>query len=178
VVGDEAENEKVGGEPSPRSHSIDQDPFEAQPTVDDLARDIIRRAEDLLRLSTEAQERGDLHYALEACNKAVEIAPEYLLARMRRGIVHLLGANPTQALHDFEAAIQFAPNDARPYNSCGLCYQQLGQDERAITYFTRAIELSPNANSYNCRGWSQRRLGNFAEADADFQAAVALSQKK
>ena len=50
--------------------------------------------------------------------------------------------------------------------------------ERPIDDYDKAIRLDPNyANGYNSRGIAYRKLGKYAEADADKAKACSLDSK-
>lgn len=61
------------------------------------------------------------------------------------------------------------------YNNRGVAYQNLGQNERAIQDFNKAIEFNPNlAEAYNNRGIAYAQLGNFKQAISDVSKAIEL----
>ena len=59
--------------------------------------------------------------------------------------------------------------------SAGVAYINLGEYEKAVADFTRAIELNPNfAEAYNYRGFAYMKLNKKAQADADAAKAENL----
>ena len=61
--------------------------------------------------------------------------------------------NPTMA--EDKGNIDLAPDDATAYRNRGLSYSDLGQNERAIEDYDKAMKLDPNsAGAYNNRGIS------------------------
>jgi tetratricopeptide (TPR) repeat protein len=145
---------------------------------DELEQENRKRAEDVIRLGIEAQEKGDAGVALEAYSKALEILPDFPVALLRRGSLRLMTGNPEMALKDFDTVIAGDPKDSRAYAYRGLCYQGMGLDEQAVEAFSTSIELKETPSTFQCRGWSYRRMGKQELATEDFQRAVALSEQK
>jgi tetratricopeptide (TPR) repeat protein len=139
---------------------------------DELEQENRKRAEDVIRLGIEAQEKGDAAVALEAYSKALEILPGLHVALLRRGSLRLMTGNP----ENFDMVIAGDPKDSRAYAYRGLCYQGMGLDEQAVEAFSTSIELKETPSTFQCRGWSYRRMGKQDMATEDFQRAVALTE--
>ena len=60
-------------------------------------------------------------------------------------------------------------------NNQGLIYNNNGEYDKAMSAFTKAIELDPNfALSYSNRGWVHIKLGQYEQAIADCTKAIEL----
>jgi len=60
----------------------------------------------------------------------------------------------------------------------GFFYAEKGDYEKAISDFTKAIELSPeNSETYNNRGFAYMNKGYYDEALADFNKAIEINPK-
>jgi len=60
-------------------------------------------------------------------------------------------------------------------NNQGLVYNNNGEYDKAMSAFTKAIELDPNfALSYSNRGWVHIKLGQYEQAIADCTKAIEL----
>jgi tetratricopeptide (TPR) repeat protein len=63
-------------------------------------------------------------------------------------------------------------------NNRGNAYRALGQDERAIEDYDRAIDLNPeDATAYNNRGYASIALGEPEQALQDIQQALDISRE-
>ena len=60
-------------------------------------------------------------------------------------------------------------------NNQGLIYNNNGEYDKAMSEFTKAIELDPNfALAYGNRGWVYIKLGQYEQAVADCTKAIEL----
>ena len=79
--------------------------------------------------------------------------------------------------------IELDPDSAAAYINRGRSYYELGQYQRAIEDFDKAIELDPldweenNALVYGSRGDAYSALGNITQAEADFAKACSLDSQ-
>ncbi len=93
---------------------------------------------------------GDLTWALEDYNKALEIDPFYSNALNNRGLIKRALGMEDEAILDYERAMDLSPKSPHPYNNRGIIRRRLGDVEGAIADFTRAIELDPDLfDAYN-----------------------------
>ena len=95
-----------------------------------------------------------------------------------RGLWYQSQSNNTQAIEDFTAAMELAPEatTAVQWRSRGLSYAALGQDQNALSDFHRAIETNPNETwSLKERGRIYQRLGQLDLALADLTKCVDLN---
>lgn len=64
------------------------------------------------------------------------------------------------------------------YNNRGIVYNAKGNFEKAISDYSRAIELKPEyANAYNNRGVAYYAKGNLDRAISDYNKAIELNPK-
>src|SRR3972149_5269031 len=62
----------------------------------------------------------------------------------RMGVVHLRGANYTEALKELTTAVQVYPDDANYHNALGLAYFYKGMNSEAIKSIKEALKLNPD----------------------------------
>jgi tetratricopeptide (TPR) repeat protein len=125
------------------------------------------------------QDQGDYQAAIRDYDKAIEINPqEAWAAYLNRGIIYdqQLG-NSSQALSDLNKAVELAPNDPNPYFHRGVYFLRLEQWEALISDMTQAIPLAPTwPDLYGHRGYAYRQLGQVAEAWADYEKFLELTE--
>ncbi|MCA1223805.1 tetratricopeptide repeat protein, partial [Streptomyces sp. 8L] len=98
------------------------------------------------------------------------------LAHTLRGRDHRISGAHDQALTDYTAALDLAPDLARAHYGRGETYRLTGRHEQALTNLNRALELEPTDSDYLvCRAQIQDALGDGAAALTDFNQAVELS---
>lgn len=77
--------------------------------------------------------------------------------------------------------LQTDSNNPRLWNKRGRAYMNEKDYDRAVTDFTRSIELSDrsdNFDSFACRGYCYNLLNQYSKARIDLEKAIALSPKK
>ena len=90
---------------------------------------------------------GDLEEARRAYERAVELGPRYVAAKLRLGQVQFEQGDLEAAEVSFQAALNLAPMSAGAYQGLGRIAQEEQQHELAIGHFLRALELQPEAAS-------------------------------
>lgn len=74
--------------------------------------------------------------------------------------------------------INKSPGKVRPYNNRGLAYFDQGEYDKAISDFSRAIELKRDyADGYYNRGLAYQKKGEYSKAAADYTEAIIISPK-
>ena len=78
-----------------------------------------------------------------------------------------------EAVAEFEAYGRLAPREPGPFDSLGDAYLGMGDGERALEYYSRALAIDPRY-SHNGRAWALAVLGRFDEAIAEDPSFVHL----
>jgi len=95
-----------------------------------------------------------------------------------RGLAYKETGKNTEAIIDFNKAIEFNSSDKRAYNYRGIAFSNLGNHQQAFRDYNKAIELDCNYSSaYNNRGIEYGLLGNYQEAIKDFDKAIELDSR-
>ncbi|MBT3362673.1 MAG: tetratricopeptide repeat protein [Chloroflexi bacterium] len=105
------------------------------------------------------------------------IRPDYQLADAyyNRAMSYSETEEETNAMADFEKAIELDPNHAGAYNGRGYTYYEMNDLTNAIADFERAIELDPSyTDAYYNRGISYYQMDDLTNAMADFEKAIEL----
>ena len=80
------------------------------------------------------------------------------------------------AIEKYNESLKLNPNLEVAYNNRGICYKELGQNERAIHDYDKALEINPNDDyAYNNRGNVYNELGQYERAIQDFDKAIEIN---
>ena len=71
-----------------------------------------------------------------------------------------------------------SPDDARSLALKGSANRAAGEYERAISAYTRSIQVDPDYVNYNNRGVAFYRIGDYDRAIADFDQAIQLDPRQ
>ncbi len=113
--------------------------------------------------------------AVEDYSAAINFNPRGLYY-VRRGLsLRLAGKPRDQWLPDYLEALKLEPNVPEHYNSIGDAYYAVGENQRAIDAFTKAMDLGlKSAAYYNYRGNAYHALKQYDRAIEDYSEAIAL----
>jgi tetratricopeptide (TPR) repeat protein len=91
-----------------------------------------------------ADPTADLKRADELASKALALDPNYGWARAMKASILLTQGHPDQAIAEAERALALNPAISDAYSSMGFAYLSLGQFEKSLEYFDKAMRLSPH----------------------------------
>jgi tetratricopeptide (TPR) repeat protein len=112
--------------------------------------------------------------AMADYDRAVELAPDDQAAHKARGAAYSRRGMLAQAAGDLGKVVELEPS-AENYNSRGIVYGKMHENDRAIADFTKAMEMDPGYSPpYSNRGMALLTTGHNAEAAADLAKAVQL----
>ncbi|MBR3498505.1 MAG: tetratricopeptide repeat protein [Selenomonadaceae bacterium] len=140
---------------------------------------------------------GQYERAIVDFNKAIKLNPNDDIAYNNRGVAYSKLGNKyslvdrifdvksedyyksleyfTNAIQDFNKAIELNPNSYSAYNNLGIVYSSLDLYELAIQKFNKAIQINPNyASAYHNRGAAFNSLKKFKQAITDYDKAIEL----
>jgi|GEM_PF-869385 len=99
-------------------------------------------------------------------------------AYIGRGSIYLKLGKPSEAVSDYNKAIQLSPDSAVAYNYRGMTYIELGNYKKAVEDFNTAIELKPNRIAgYINRGFAYTELEDFQKAKKDYDYAIYMEPR-
>ncbi|MBD2726166.1 tetratricopeptide repeat protein [Nostoc sp. FACHB-892] len=82
----------------------------------------------------------------------------------------------TNAIANYNQALQVKSSDIDLYYKRGLAYYQVGDYEAAIANYSQAIQMNlHDAKSYNKRGLALSQLGRLEEAINDYSEAIRIN---
>jgi tetratricopeptide (TPR) repeat protein len=120
----------------------------------------------------------DPQHAIPDFTKAMALRPSDPQAPLERALAYIDQKNYTAALSDVASALALDPKLARAYNVRGTALRALGDPQKAIQEFDRAVELEPNSDNFYQRGATYQILGDHKRAILDFTSAIAWSPDK
>jgi tetratricopeptide (TPR) repeat protein len=98
-----------------------------------------------LLLATSYLGQGKAKDAISAYQKVVDMGPEYYWVKALIGEVYLKQEDYDQAEELFLEVIAEDENSALALKGLGLCSQHRQEDETAMEYYERSLEIAPNA---------------------------------
>lgn len=123
--------------------------------------------------------RGQYEKAILAYDEALK-SPKLTDARKSniyndRGVALWRLKRYTEAIADFNKAIELFSDFAMVFNNRGNVLMELGRPEEALADFNRAVTLAPGYGAgYNNRGNAHMALKKYEEAFQDYNRAVTL----
>ena len=101
------------------------------------------------------------------------------LAYSQLGNYFLKKGQFSEALKNYQAAIERTPSYSKPYSNRGILMLKLGRYQEAISDFDRAIQLESKepAILFNNRGYAYMLLGRDSDALADYDHAIEVDRK-
>jgi len=119
---------------------------------------------------------GQMDGARIEFGNALKLDPRYYYATAGLARIALAKKDFTQAIGQFEAALQTAPNDAGLHNEVGSVYFQAGNNAEGIRHFQRAVQLLPREPQFhNNLGAALVRSGQAQQGVRELSEAVRLS---
>jgi tetratricopeptide (TPR) repeat protein len=89
---------------------------------------------------------------------------------------HIEKGQYTEALKDYNKALEISPDIADIYVYRGFAYHNLGQYDEALKDYNKALEFNPNfAVAYSSRGNVYHDLGQYAETLIDYTKALEIN---
>jgi tetratricopeptide (TPR) repeat protein len=117
------------------------------------------------RLGLVLAQQGKVDQAVIEFTKAIALRPESSSAYAVMGFALLGAARYKEAAAAFEESVRLAPEIFTAYQQLGTAYQFLGDNDRALENYRRAIALRPSAPAYS-------NIGALLHSKGDFKGAV------
>ena len=91
-------------------------------------------------------------------------------AAFNAGLKAIQGQDWKVAVEQLEVAIVFEPSNADAYERLGYAHQQLGNSDKALKYFSTALEIDPNhVGALSRHGMAMLSNGNLEQANQDLK---------
>jgi tetratricopeptide (TPR) repeat protein len=126
-------------------------------------------------LSNAYYKEGRIDEAIRTALKAIELQPDYGVARYNLGNLYVAQGRFDLARTNFQEAIRLFPNYADAYSNFGQLIAERGDIETGIQYFRKAIELDPSLSRAHLNlGVALAKQGRIQEAIRPLHEAVRL----
>ena len=124
-------------------------------------------------------ETGDIDTAYEHFLRATRERPKYGLAHYNLGNMLRRKNRLPEAVGELQLAIQYAQDPAQlanAFHNLGVVWIEQNKLADARAAFSEALSAQPQKqNSYVARGLAEFRLGDYADAEADFAKGASLT---
>lgn len=128
-------------------------------------------------LCWELRARGDLAEAVEQCERALLLRPDYADAYLNLGLARAAQGRAAEAERHFRRALEITPRSIPVQSGLGSLLEADGRLDEAIDHFRQALQINPHsARAHNNLGVALARSGRTAEALAEFFEAVRLDR--
>jgi tetratricopeptide (TPR) repeat protein len=101
-------------------------------------------ANDQLHRGALALNRRDFEHAVKHFTKAIELAPRFAEAFNQRAIAKYLQEEYAASIEDCETAAELMPIHFGAWAGMGHCHAHLGNIDRAVEAYERALEINPH----------------------------------
>lgn len=117
---------------------------------------------------------GEPWAAVDALERLCELYPDDGELRLSRAAVLLRLQRNVEAIAELNTLVTQTPDNAAAWFNLAVAHQAAGHLSDALHAWDAAIALQPNAECLARRGEVRADLGDWAGAEADFWAVVAL----
>lgn len=110
--------------------------------------------------------------------RAIQVAPNFapVFIQLGNSYLNVQPSDPARGAIYIRQGVALEPNEPFTHDFMGDAYRAVNNLPAARAEYSRMIELDPSrAGAYQQRGHVNSFLGNFAEARADYDRAVALA---
>jgi TolB-like protein/class 3 adenylate cyclase/Flp pilus assembly protein TadD len=141
-------------------------------------------AKFLTRFQTGASSnpKGDLERADELVSKAIALDPNWSWPHSTKGNILRFEGRTEEAVPEDQRALALDPSNLMAVVDLGFDYQMLGQFDKGLEYFDKAILLSPHdpflAHFYGGKALANFALKNYDQAIEAARQAIAINPDK
>jgi tetratricopeptide (TPR) repeat protein len=102
------------------------------------------RIDELLKRGVSQMRDEHFSEAIATFTRVIELKPDFAEGWNKRATAYYLAGEYRRSLADCDEVIKRNPQHFGALSGYGQIYLQLGQPEKAIEYFRRALEVNPN----------------------------------
>ena len=102
------------------------------------------KVDALFAVGVEQMSIGDAKGAIETFSKIIQARPDFAEGWNKRATIYFLTGEYEKSLKDCDEVVKRNPQHWGVLSGYGQIYLRLGQPERALAYFQRALQVNPN----------------------------------
>lgn len=122
-------------------------------------------------------QQGDYRSAIALLSQLIDRHPDNAIDYNNRGLIYFQSGQLSEALSDYNTALQINPYLANAYNNRANYYAACGQLADALADYDMALDLNPSyVRAWINRGITLRDLGQYDQAIENFDIAERLGQ--
>lgn len=147
----------------------------ADPLRDEL-RALDRSAENLLERGVQLEQVGRVDDAIAETEKALELDPGLVKARVNLLILYAKTGNAQKAEEQYKAILASNPDEfPDAYYNYGVLLANEGRFEEAAKAFRKTVAMAPNNDAaHNNLGYLLEREGKLSEAASEYRKAIEI----
>lgn len=111
---------------------------------------------------------------LRKINDVITQEPKRPDGYLARGGLYFREHEYQKAINDYMQALSLGGEIQRCHSALGISYNELGQFERALSHFSKALNISENARDYCNRGICYADNREYDKAISDYSKALAF----
>ena len=130
-------------------------------------------------LGVSGDPKGDMKRADELISKALALDPDYSVAHLMKGNILQAEGRTEEAVAEHERALAIDPSLADAVANLGVDYLYLGQPDKSVEYFDKAIRMSLYDPAllywYGLKAWANFGLRKYDQAIDWARRAIAIN---
>lgn len=120
------------------------------------------------------EQQGKIEESAAEFRKAIALRPNAWVAYSDMGNMLYRAARYDEAIEMFQRVADLRPDSPFGFQQLGTVYHQLGDNARALSYYTQAIARQATPEAYSNIGAIHHQRGAYGEAVEAYQQAIAL----
>ena len=167
-----------GRHPGPEIETQARGQHESEAPEESVFESPERNAEYLKDEARQQLSQRQYERAVEACDQAIAINPDYADAYYNRGLAYIRLTEYQNAIEDFDQVVRLSPDDIDARINLGMAQLMACHPAQALDTYDEIVKLDhENAAGYNGRGAAYFDQGQFEKSVQEFDTAIHLNPR-